>query len=316
MQQTSCPWVFQGIPGPEKIHEPSTNSRSTPVDRKLSQVSEALASYSNPKLHQRNLLMRRIRGSNLMERSTLFPRLTLSSLIQTPFSLLPRLEIPDIPSTQYLWNTIISFLQIQKSKNCLWCLHAVSSRQNPAAGDENTSTEGSIWHLGVLWSLLQRDLPGYRPWTDLQPPVDSGQSPSRLRLATGLKLWRCVGTSGDSGGFWGCGDNLWNLGDIGWLCDGLGGLRWRCGSGWRLCGSWVRTSGNNFNWHLLKHRKKKCQSCFVDQILKVVCSFRADLLVRDTWSRHSNPKTIVCLFWRSTRVLVLRLGFYVVNKLG
>lgn len=84
-------------------------------------------------------------------------------------------------------NMITSLLQIHKVAH-VRCLHAVSSRQNPAARDKDSSANVPVRLLGVTWFLPHRHLPGYRPWTDLQTPVDSGKGLLWLRQATGLKL--------------------------------------------------------------------------------------------------------------------------------
>lgn len=165
----------------------------------------------------------------------------------------PASHIISSPTTYRTSQETWLLLQIHKSVH-VWCLHAVPSRQNPAAWDKNSSADMSVRLLGVTWFLLHRHLPGYRPWTDLQTPVDSGKGLLWLRLATVLKLQRCGSSSGHVGAFCGFGDR-WNLSDD---CGSRGNL-------WSLCGHWgwwgrrwwlgrsrMRVSGNYryFSWPL------------------------------------------------------------------
>lgn len=67
-------------------------------------------------------------------------------------------------------------------------LHAVSSCQYPAAVNENSSTHMSEYLVGVLWSHLHGDLPGYATRIYLQTPIDSSDGPFWLRFPTGGEL--------------------------------------------------------------------------------------------------------------------------------
>ena len=95
----------------------------------------------------------------------------------------------------------------------VWCLHAVSSRQHPAALDENSSTRVCEALVGVLWFHLQGHLPGYSPGRDLQTPKDSGHFLFRLSLPAGGELLRSRGGGRDESLSW-CRISCWSLGGV------------------------------------------------------------------------------------------------------
>lgn len=163
--------------------------------------------------------------------------------------------------------------------------------QNPTAFNEDSSTDVSVWKVRVLRLLLQRNLPGNRPWRDFETPKDSGYCFFRLRHATGEKLW-CCGFSGGSG---------------------TSRRSWRQSSRQRFgrCGLWTwRNTSRSHSWK----QTDGMFWCAEDPLRKARPGFKPDLLVEDTASRRSSPTKVCGLFGRNTTALALRLGSCVTEK--